>query len=246
MSTTLESWNKLWTAAKAARGDCEIVLKAWKEPPPVMMIARSKWDIPAGFRKNTERVKGEQQLEQQILGKEGEWKEHSIDFPGAPGTKFAGAFNNFALMTQRSGQKIADGLGFICSPTCLHPVCIEVKTTANSLWSAVVQNLQQVRAARANRKNIENFVNNLKESVHYAPHRNSRGTWGMVVAPSKYYEKYRGQMPSVLDLLEQMKKKTTARVILCSMDKEVKILRFRGGYIPTDLPRMRGEVKEKW
>jgi hypothetical protein len=57
---------------------------------------------------------------------------------------------------------------------------IEVKVAANDPWFALVENLQQIRLARACAHKIQEFV--LKSSKK----RVGRGVWGLILAPESY------------------------------------------------------------
>jgi len=106
----------------------------------------------------------------------------------------------------RSGQVIADAFGVLKIGKSIRPLFIEVKVTANDPWFALVENLQQIRLARACAHKIQDFVHTKSE------HRVERGVWGLILASKTYYEKHVGKLNGCNPMLEVLKRTTRARV----------------------------------
>jgi len=123
---------------------------------------------------------------------------------------------NFPMAKQAKGQVLCDAIGFIKHRRKYHPIAIEVKTTDQNPWFAVVENLIQIRLARFNLKNIEQHA--LKRSLSYENLQKARGTWGLVAAPSKYFCHHHAHLEAALKLIQELKNTTEARIMLASTD----------------------------
>jgi hypothetical protein len=139
--------------------------------------------------------------------------------------------HNFPLARQSKGQVLCDALGFIDHRSAYHPVAIEVKTTNGDPWFAVVENLIQIRLARSNH-NIEQYA--IKHCLANRNIQKARGAWGLVLAPSKYFSQNRPHLETALKLIQELKSKTQARIILASTDdlKEGRSRWIEGSYWP--------------
>jgi hypothetical protein len=110
------------------------------------------------------------------------------------------------LSKHKTGQVIADAVGKIQISGKWHPLAIEIKVTQGDCWSAVVQNMQQVRMLRAQgRKTLNQF------------HADG-GVWGMVLAPVRYFDKRPSALRASQELLERLRRKTHLRIALCYCD----------------------------
>ena len=87
-----------------------------------------------------------------------------------------------------------------------------MKVSANNPWFALVENLQQIRLARACARKIQDFVHNNSN------HRVQRGVWGLILAPESYYEKHHGKLAKCKLLLESLKQNSRARVAFGTSD----------------------------
>jgi len=128
---------------------------------------------------------------------------------------------------------LCDALGFISHGGICHPVAIEVKTTDADPWFAVVENLIQLRLARFNLNNIEQHA--IKRSLATKNVQKARGAWGLVLAPSKYFDRDSTLLKAALLLIHELKKRTRARIILATTDdlKEGRIKWIEGSYWPS-------------
>lgn len=158
-----------------------------------------------GFRKNTNEDKGEQKIERQLLGPRDTEREHQLVIQGKC-YRLQALRHNIALSKYRSHQVIADALGTVLVSGKLHPLAIEIKETQGNCWSAVVQNIQQVRMLRNNHNSIK------RQFKTYG------GAWGMVLAPRRYYNKDLKSVAKAIELLKRLKKDTELRVALCYSD----------------------------
>jgi hypothetical protein len=82
---------------------------------------------------------------------------------------------------------------------------IEVKTTANDPWFALIENLQQIRLARACARKTRVFAElNSKLRVEAR-------VWGLIVVPENYYKKHSSSFAKCCSLLTDLKQSTRAR-----------------------------------
>lgn len=122
-------------------------------------------------------------------------------------------YHNLPLANRRGGQIIADAFAAITVKRKTHPLLVEIKTNANNCWYALVENLLQVRLARA-------CENELCTRFEAAAGAKFKGAWGMVLAPNEYYtnEGTSKGLEESMDLLAELKEKTEARVAFCGAD----------------------------
>jgi hypothetical protein len=141
--------------------------------------------------------------------------------------------HNFPLAKQSKGQVLCDAFGFIEHDRRYHPVAIEVKTTNANPWFAVVENLIQICLARFNLNNIEQHA--IQHSVANKKFDKVRGTWGLVLAPSKYFNLNRQNLGATLKLIQELKRRTQARIILVATDdlKEGRLKWIEGSCWPS-------------
>ncbi|MGB2676518.1 MAG: hypothetical protein WAN12_05490, partial [Candidatus Acidiferrum sp.] len=59
--------------------------------------------------------------------------------------------------------------------------------------------------------------------------------WGLVLAPSKYFDQNRPHLEAALKLIQELKSKTEARIILASTDdlKEGRLKWIENSYCPS-------------
>ncbi len=228
MKMEFKDWSDQWKELREDAGNYKDVLKMWKTSPRDG-LNREEWKGIFGYRKSGE-VKGEKCIEYKFLNIGNEERKHLLVNNSRLPKKHLdiyGVAHNMALGTQRRGQVIPDCLGRVEDRRSVsHPLAVEVKITANDVWFAVVENLQQVRMLRANVGNVKQFFND----------KDFKGAWGMVLAPHKYFyptSKRDNRLQKALKLIEFMAEKTEARIILASADRlsESKI-DYVGGYWP--------------
>jgi hypothetical protein len=191
---------------------------------------RNGWSHPLGYRKKSEDGldRGEQKIERLLFARSliqivrEKCKPLSLEVTD----------QNFPLAGQSKGQVLCDALGFIQHRSGYHPVVIEVKATNANPWFAVVENLIQIRLTRFNLNNIEQHV--VKYSLRNKNLQRARGAWGLVVAPSKYFNQNRPHFEAALNLIQELKSKTEARIILASTDqlKEGRLKWIQNSYWP--------------
>jgi hypothetical protein len=124
--------------------------------------------------------------------------------------------HNFPLSKQRKRQVLCDALGFIQHRRKYHPIAIEVKSTNANPWLAVVENLIQIRLARFNLNNIEQRA--IKHGLVNKRLQKARGAWGLVLAPRQYFSRQPTHRDAAVKLIQELKIKTEARIILASTD----------------------------
>jgi hypothetical protein len=97
---------------------------------------------------------------------------------------------------------------------------------------AVVENLIQTRLARFNLNNIEHYA--IKRSLRDHNLQSARGAWGLVLAPRKYFDQNLTRFEATLKLIQELKERTRARIILAATDdlKEGCLKWIEGSYWP--------------
>lgn len=192
-------WSVAWKDCRK-RSNTAQILKLWQNPLP-QNWKRKIWEGKLGYRKRSD-DKGEQQIEARLLNCDG-----GVDVVLDSKTiQLKAIYHNFPLANQRSGQVIADAFGVLEAGNTQRTLMIEVKVSDRNPWYALVENLQQVRLARACAQEVTQFV---KKQTGQSP---ERGTWGLVLAPKKYYERHGREAAACKHLLEELKKRTQARV----------------------------------
>ncbi len=183
---------------------------------------REVWKGKLGYRKLSD-SRGEQLIESQLLADKSEpFKLVCSDRELNAEYRVRAIYHNMPLANQRSGQVIADAFGILETDTTARPLFIEVKTTANDPWFALVENLQQIRLGRACAHKIQSFAE-LSSKL-----RVERGVWGLILAPTNYYEKHSGSLAKCASLLAILKQNTRARVAFgiseSLVDRQVRLI----------------------
>lgn len=215
------AWHARWEALKAHRQQPspEAVLEHWAERVPALGIRTTALGV-TGYRKaNAGSPVGEGRIEAAILGHEivvrnairGEPKLHAL-------------YHSPPLARTAAGQVYPDALGVLDFNGNRHPIAIEVKVTANDCWSAVVQCLRQVKMLRRKDRWLQTSLP--------PEFQRAKGVWGMVLAPSNYYERAGARLPPTLALLKLLHtRKTDARIMLAEWDDPTGTVRLRAGYL---------------
>ena len=214
-------WSYEWKTEGRKKIDVDKILKLWNQRMP-RHWERKIWDGELGFRKRTTQA-GEKKIEKQLFDSGA--KGFRVSFLGRETKsdyRVEGIYHNMPLANQGKGQVIADAFGVLDAGISIRPLFIEVKVAANDPWFALVENLQQVRLARACARKIQDFVHkNSKYQVE-------RGIWGLVLAPREYYKKHAIILAKCKPLLTTLKEKTRARVAFGITDSlqngEIKII----------------------
>jgi hypothetical protein len=197
-------WSAEWKDERK-KIDAGKILKLWQQPMP-RGWEREIWEGKFGYRKRSDN-KGEQCTEKELFN--GESKVFKLGFSDQEthaDYRVAAIYHNMPLANQRKGQVIADAFGVLEIGKSVRPLFIEVKVAANDPWFALVENLQQIRLARACAHEIQDFVH------ENSKHRVERGVWGLILAPESYYAKHFGNLAECKPLLNALKQNTRARV----------------------------------
>jgi len=198
-------WSREWKDGRN-KPDAEKILCLWKNKPIPHGWERNTWKGEVGYRKSGD-GKGEQCTERQLFNGGEDGFNLVFSDPKTNATyRLQAIYHNMPLANQRKGQVLADVFGFLEMGKSIRPVFIEIKVTANDPWFALVENLQQIRLARAGARNIQDFVRKKKER------QVDRGVWGLILAPKCYYEKHSANLAECKPLLDALKQKTRARV----------------------------------
>jgi hypothetical protein len=208
-----DTWSRRWKDERKHNNPAEII-KLWRDPLP-RGWARENWRGKVGYRKQSDH-RGEQVTENKLFASHHKqfqllWsdsqREHDVSVQAI--------YHNMPLANQRSGQVIADAFGILRVGEKARPLFIEVKQTADNPWFALVENLQQIRLARACADQIRTFtVSRSKLSVE-------PGVWGLILAPNSFYKKHSISLERCRSLLGELKRRTTARVAFGSSDSLV-------------------------
>ncbi len=197
-------WSLEWKAERR-KSDLRQIVRLWQQPIPNGW-EREVWNGKLGYRKRSNN-RGEQIIESQLLSDK--FEHFQLMFSGRePNAKYRirAIYHNMPLANQRSGQVIADAFGILETDKSARPLFIEVKATADDPWFALIENLQQIRLARACARNIKSFAQ-LNSKVRVEP-----GVWGLIIAPQKYYAKYFRSLEKSRSLLTSLRQSTRARV----------------------------------
>lgn len=222
-------WSKNWKSLRDMPDvDFKEVLKAWKAHVPDPGY-RTTWQELFGYRHNHPRgqERGEQIIERNFLpDQSGQPRMHRLIRENLE-IQVMGLAHQMPMAQQRQGQVIADCLGTIQCGERTHPVAVEIKDTHANPWHAVIENLQQVRMLRANVRNVQEFFKNRKGIHHF------KGSWGMVLAPKRYFEKHKNVLDRSVRLSDFLRQKTEARIMFVTTDEiGQSVLRHVGGYWP--------------
>jgi hypothetical protein len=207
---SFEKWSARWKLARKNIGNYNEILNLWAEKMPLNW-QREDLAGAFGFRKNTKEgiERGEQKIEKQLFA-----PEHQpltiLHSTGRAIGEMDALYHNMPLANQKRGQVLADAFGVIRLGKQCHPVMIEVKVTNATPWYALVENLLQVRLARACESRIR--------AILYKKWTGAigRGVWGIVLAPTAYFN--HPNLPACHELLQHLKGKPQARVAFAISD----------------------------
>jgi hypothetical protein len=137
--------------------------------------------------------------------------------------------NAAGLGARKQGNVIADLFGLDEKGT---PVAGEVKIRHRDPWYSVVECAEQVALLRADRKHLKVW---LREQLH----KDIRGvgSWGMVIAPERYWEKK--EREAAFKLVDDLRKETKIRICCISykderlLDRQSVELRVEHGMPPS-------------
>jgi hypothetical protein len=197
-------WSAEWKAERK-KTDAAKILKLWRRPMP-RGWEREIWEGRLGYRKCSDN-RGELCIEKELFN--GGSKVLKLIFTSQEEhaeCRVEAIYHNMPLANQRKGQVIADGFGVLKIGKSVRPLFIEVKVAANDPWFALVENLQQIRLARACAHKIQEFVH------ENSKHRVERGGWGLILAPESYYMRHSVSLTKCRSLLDTLKQSTRARV----------------------------------
>lgn len=204
MNTHFENWRSDWETAKKAVGEIGTLRGMWKRPVPAGW-KREGWNLPQGFRSSSAERRGEQAIESRLLGSQNGINIHWMK-RGNERWPFVAMHHRLPIANQRKSQVIADAFGLILLGSEVHPVVVEVKVRANDCWSAMVQNLLQIRMLRSCHQMLKREF-----AVDF------RGVWGVVLAPKDYFEHDPIKFEACQQAMKALKS-TKARVAFCSTD----------------------------
>jgi hypothetical protein len=196
-------WSKSWEKALRNVGDIEEVIKLWRTPMPRGWLR--EWGGDLGYRKKGN-DQGEKRIERQLFEANKSGLVLKYEEAKLPINLI---YHNMPFVNQRGGQVLADALGIVQIERSLHPLIFEVKVSNEHPWYALVENLRQLRLARACARQIQGFLRDKAEQY------TMRGVRGMVLAPRSYFAKsHKGKntLEASRKLLTKLKKETRARI----------------------------------
>jgi len=115
--------------------------------------------------------------------------------------------NAFGIGARRRGNVFTDLFGLDKKNS---PVCGEVKIKADNPWSAVVQCSEQVALLRSDRKFFSENIRAKNKAIK------GTGTWGLIIAPPKYWDKR--EITVAKRLVKRLREKTKVRICCVSYD----------------------------
>lgn len=195
-----------WDAARKSVGDIDGVLALIGKGMPNI---RGKRKMGYPFRLYGEQrrgaTRGEGKIEALLLR-----KAITLSKNGKVVGRMRFRANAAGLGSRKRGNVIADLFGLDEKGT---PVAGEVKITHGNPWHAVVECAEQVALLRADRKHLKVWLRDrLHEDVRGV------GTWGMVIAPEKYWGKK--EREATFRLVDALRKKTKIRICCVSYEDE--------------------------
>jgi len=201
--------NSDWDTARKKVGDTKGVLNLIGKGMPNTR-GRRKVGYPFHLyaRQRRGAVRGEAKIEARLLGKETVlvWQDRIV-------RRVNFLANAAGLGSRKRGNVIADLFGMDKNGA---PVAGEVKITHRHPWYAVVECAEQVALLRADRKNLKAWLRKeLKKDVRGA------GSWGMVIAPRRYWKKQ--ESVAAFELVDELRKSTKIR-ICCAGYADVALL----------------------
>jgi len=214
-----------WDAARRSVGVIEAVLPLIGKG---MLDIRGKRKMGYPFHLSGEQrrgaLRGEGKIEELLLG-----KEITLSKDGKIVGHVRFLANAAGLGSRKQGNVIADLFGLDEKGT---PVAGEVKIRHRDPWYAVVECAEQVALLRADRKHLKAWLREQR-------HKDIRGvgSWGMVIAPEKYWEKKERQ--AAFRLVDALQKKTKIRICCisykdeCLLDRQSIELRVEHGMPPS-------------
>jgi len=104
--------------------------------------------------------------------------------------------NAAGIGSKKKGNVITDLFGLDDKES---PVVGEVKIRDNNPWYAVVECVQQIALLRADRKHLQEWL----KGHSYKKDLRGAGSWGMVIAPEKYWKKK--EKEQAFQLVEELK-----------------------------------------
>ena len=200
-----------WDKAREEKGNISFVIKLIQKRDFNIRGKRGKpyiFNIDGTQRRQTAR--GEGKIEATLLSPYQSNKSVEVVKNGKVIKKIDFVSNAVVLGSRRKGNVIADLIGIDEKGS---PVAGEVKINHKNPWYAVVEGIEQVALMRADRKN-------LLESLQEKTHRKIRGvgSWGIVIAPEKYWKKPECQLAD--KLIKELRKKTKIRICCVSYDSK--------------------------
>lgn len=207
MKMSFEEWSRKWKAARKAIGAVESVMDLWSMTNVPTGWERQTWRMGMGYRKRSKNGtdRGEQNIERMFLGAKNQINLHRLK-QGRSSCPILALYHNMPMANQRRGQVIADAFAVLEFKGRFQPLAVEIKWDANDCWFALVENLQQIKMLRRNVRYLNSFIN--------IP--DSKGVWGMVLAPSKYYEINKDSLHACQPLLDRLKEKRARVLFACS------------------------------
>ncbi len=201
--------NADWQKARESGGNVDMVLRLAKSRRPPSRTARGMdYKFHVGDRRSRaegskNKIAGERKTERELLGLG--WitlldKEARI----ISMVKVIG--NALPLGAQQSSKREVDLIGVDHDGS---PVAIEVKETADDAWYAMVELCEYVWRMRHDPDGLEKNI-----QKHLGDQKQHRGSWGMLLAPEKWWAKHKNAVEFHRKLIVALAEKTKIR--LCS------------------------------
>jgi len=202
-----------WSKAKKDAGNIALVLDLVKKGLKDLIRGRKNIPYPfelSGQQRRSLPLRGEAIIESILLSSPENPKKCLLKKKGLTIKELEFKANATGLGNRAKDNIKADLLGFDEIGT---PVVGEVKITDNNPWYAVVECVMQVSLLRSDRRFLKNWVK--KER---GENSKGKGTWGLVIAPEKYWRKK--ETKDAKQLVEELRNKTNIRICCVSYDEK--------------------------
>ena len=205
-----KNMKKEWIKARSDVGNIPMVLSLVKQGMADLTRGKRHMDYPFKLEGTQRRrsTRGEARVEAALLSASKPLRKCILMAKGIR-KEIEFKANAAGLGNRREGNIIVDLFGLDQMGS---PVAGEVKISDKNPWYAVVECAAQVALLRSDRQNLKEWLRKaLKEDIR------GRGSWGMVIAPKKYWRKKETECAK--HLVEELRKKTKIRICCVSYDE---------------------------
>lgn len=195
-----------WDAARKSVGNIDaVLLLIGKGMPNIRGKCKMGYPFHLYGEQRRSALRGEGKIEALLLR-----KGIALSKDGKVVSRVRFLANAAGLGSRKQGNVIADLFGLDEKGT---PVAGEIKIKHRDPWYALVECAEQVALLRADRKHLKVWLRKqLQEDIRGV------GSWGMVIAPERYWEKK--EREAAFRLVDALRKKTKIRICCMSYKNE--------------------------